>query len=51
MLGVSFGAINLMSMAARLEAIRAVDVVRLIGVGMCFGVAPAGIVIMLLKRQ
>ena len=51
LLGVSFGAINLISMAARLEAIRAVDVVRLIGVGMCFGVALAGIVIMLRKRQ
>ena len=51
LLGVSFGAINLMSMAARLEAIRAVDVVQLIGVGMCFGVALAGIVIMLRKRQ
>jgi uncharacterized membrane protein len=51
LLGVSFGVINLMSMAARLEAIRAVDVVRLIGVGMCFGVALAGIVIMLRKRQ
>ena len=51
LLGVSFGAINLMSMAARLEAIRAVDVVRLIGVGMCFGVAFVGIVIMLRKRQ
>ena len=51
MLGVSFGAINLMSMVARLEAIRAVDVVRLIGVGMCFGVALVGIVIMLRKRQ
>ena len=51
MLGVSFGAINLLSMTARLEAIRAVDVVRLIGVGMCFGVALVGIVIMLRKRQ
>jgi hypothetical protein len=51
LLGVSFGAINLMSMVARLEAIRAVDVVRLIGVGMCFGVALVGIVIMLRKRQ
>ena len=51
LLGESFGAINLMSMAARLEAIRAVDVVRLIGVGMCFGVALVGIVIMLRKRQ
>ena len=30
----------------RLEAIRAVDVVQLIGVGMCFGVALVGIVIM-----
>jgi hypothetical protein len=51
LLGVSFGAINLISMAARLEAIRAVDVVQLIGVGMCFGVALVGIVIMLRKRQ
>jgi hypothetical protein len=51
LLGLSFGAINLISMAARLEAIRAVDVVRLIGVGMCFGVALVGIVIMLRKRQ
>jgi hypothetical protein len=51
LLGVSFGAINLMSMVARLEAIRTVDVVRLIGVGMCFGVALVGIVIMLRKRQ
>ena len=51
LLGVSFGATNLMSMAARLGAIRAVDVVRLIGVGMCFGVALVGIVIMLRKRQ
>jgi hypothetical protein len=51
LLGVSFGAINLLSMTARLEAIRAVDVVRLIGVGMCFGVALVGIVIMLRKRQ
>ena len=51
LLGVSFGAINLMSMAARLEAIRAVDAVQLIGVGMCFGVALVGIVIMLRKRQ
>ena len=51
LLGLSFGAINLISMAARLEAIRAVDVVRLIGVGMCFGVALVGIVVMLRKRQ
>jgi hypothetical protein len=51
LLGLSFGAVNLISMAARLEAIRAVDVVRLIGVGMCFGVALVGIVIMLRKRQ
>ena len=51
LLGLSFGAINLLSMTARLEAIRAVDVVRLIGVGMCFGVALVGIVIMLRKRQ
>jgi uncharacterized membrane protein YccC len=51
LLGLSFGAINLISMAARLEAIRAVDVVRLIGVGMCFGVALVSIVIMLRKRQ
>jgi hypothetical protein len=51
LLGVSFGAINLIIMAARLEAIRAVDVVQLIGVGMCFGVALVGIVIILRKRQ
>jgi hypothetical protein len=51
LLGLSFGAVNLISMAARLEAIRAVDVVRLIGVGMCFGLALVGIVIMLRKRQ
>jgi hypothetical protein len=51
LLGVSFGVINLMSMAARLEAIRVVDVVQLIGVGMCFGAALVGIVTMLRKRQ
>ena len=51
LLGVSFGAINLIIMSARLEAIRAVDVVQLIGVGMCFGAALVGIVIMLRKRQ
>jgi hypothetical protein len=52
-IGVSFGAIGLISMAARarFEAIRAVDVVQLIGAGMCFGVALVGIVIILRKRQ
>ena len=51
LLGASFGAINLITMSARLEAIRTVDVVQLIGVGMCFGSALVGIVIMLRKRQ
>jgi hypothetical protein len=52
-IGVSFGAISLISMAARtrFEAIRALDVVQLIGAGMCFGVALVGIVIILRKRQ
>jgi hypothetical protein len=53
LIGVSFGAISLINMAARprFEAIRTVDVVQLIGVGMCFGVALVGIVIILRKRQ
>lgn len=52
-IGVSFGAISLINMAAsaRFEAIRAVDVVQLIGAGMCFGAALVGIVIILRKRQ
>jgi hypothetical protein len=52
-IGVSFGAIGLLSMAARarFEAIRAVDGVQLIGAGMCFGVALVGIVMILRKRQ
>ena len=52
-IGVAFGASSLISMAgsARLEAIRAVDVVQLIGIGMCFGAALVGIVIILRKRQ
>jgi hypothetical protein len=51
--GVSLGAISLINMAAhsRFEAIRALDVVQLIDVGMCFGVALVGIVIILRKRQ
>jgi hypothetical protein len=40
-----------MAARARFEAIRAVDVVQLIGAGMCFGVALVGIVIILRKRQ
>ena len=53
MIGVSFGAISLINMAAsaRFEAIRAVDVVQLIGAGMCFGAALVGMVIILRKRQ
>jgi len=47
-----FGAMSLLSMASkgRLEAIRGVDVVRLIGIGMCFGAALAGLVAILRKR-
>ncbi len=50
---VAFGAISLMNMAlkGRFEAIRAVDVVQLIGTGMCFGAALVGIVTILRKRQ
>ena len=48
-----FGAVSLMNMAlsGRLEAVRAVDVVQLIGTGMCFGAAIFGIVTILRKRQ
>lgn len=48
-----FGAVSLMNMAlgGRLEAVRAVDVVQLIGTGMCFGAAIVGIVTILRKRQ
>jgi len=50
---VLFGAVSLMNMAftGRLEVFRAVDVVQLIGAGMCFGAALVGIVAMLRKRQ
>ena len=50
---VLFGAVSLMNMALnrRLEAFRAVDVVQLIGTGMCFGAALVGIVTILRKRQ
>ena len=53
MIGVVFGVLNLVNMAGnpRFETIRAVDVVRLIGVGMCFGVALVGLIIILRKRQ
>ena len=52
-IGVVFGVLNLVNMAGnpRFETIRAVDVVRLIGVGMCFGVALVGLIIILRKRQ
>ena len=52
-IGVSFGAMILINMAARtrFEAIRAVDVVQLIAVGMCFGVALFGIITILRKHQ
>ncbi len=48
-----FGAVSLMNMALnrRLEAFRAVDVVQLIGTGMCFGAALVGIITILRKRQ
>jgi len=39
-----------MASKGRLEAIRGVDVVRLIGIGMCFGAALAGLVAILRKR-
>ena len=50
---VLFGAVSLMNMALnrRLEAFRAVDVVQLIGTGMCFAAALVGIVTILRKRQ
>ena len=46
-------AVSLMNMTLnrRLEAFRAVDVVQLIGTGMCFGAALVGIVTILRKRQ
>jgi hypothetical protein len=48
-IGVSFGAMNLMRIAGnpRLEAIRAVDELQSIGVGVCFGMAVLGIIIIL----
>lgn len=50
---VVFGAVSLMNMTldGRLAAFRAVDVVQLIGTGMCFGVALAGLAAILRKRQ
>jgi len=50
---LSFGAVSLMNMAlnGRLATLRAVDAVQLIGTGMCFGAALAGIVTILRKRQ
>ena len=52
-IAVLFGAVSLMNMTLnrRLEAFRAVDVVQLIGTGMCFGAALVGIVTILRKRQ
>jgi len=49
----AFGVVSLMSMASggRLVPLRTVDVVQLIGTGMCFGAAIAGIVAMLQKRR
>lgn len=48
-----FGAVSLMNMAfsGRLGAFRAVDVVQLIGTGMCFGAALVGLVTILRKRR
>ncbi len=48
-----FGALSLMNMALnrRLESVRTVDVVQLIGTGMCFGVALVAIVYVLRKRR
>jgi len=48
-IGVSLGALNLMRMAGnpRLAAIRAVDELQLISIGVCFGVALVGIIILL----
>ncbi|MCX6624214.1 MAG: hypothetical protein NTY38_24760 [Acidobacteria bacterium] len=53
LLGLCFGAITLMNIAAspRFEAFHAVDVVRLIAAGMCFGVALVGIILLLRKRH
>ena len=50
---VAFGAISLMNMAlnGRFETLRPVDVVQLIGTGMCFGAALVGLVTILRKRQ
>lgn len=50
---LSFGAVSLLNMVlnGRLEALRAVDVVQLIGTGMCFGAAVVGIVTILRNRQ
>ena len=49
LIAVLFGAVSLMNMVlnGRLEALRAVDVVQLIGTGMCFGAAVVGIVTIL----
>jgi len=53
LIAVLFGAVSLMNMAlnGRLEALRAVDVVQLIGTGMCFGAAVVGIVTIMRKRR
>ena len=40
-----------MALNGRLEALRAVDVVQLIGTGMCFGAAVVGIVTIMRKRR
>ena len=47
-----FGAIILAQMVStsRLDSYRAVDVVELIAIGMCFGAALAGLVLILRKR-
>ena len=53
LIAVLFGAVSLKNMAlnGRLEALRAVDVVQLIGTGMCFGAAVVGIVTIMRKRR
>ena len=53
LIAVLFGAVSLMNMAlnGRLEALRAVDVVQLIGTGMCFGAAIVGIVTILRRGR
>ena len=53
LIAVLFGAVSLMNMVlnGRLQALRAVDVVQLMGTGMCFGAAVVGIVTVLRKRQ